>query len=138
MTVAVPFDLSGPMNLYVRTDAGDEVAEFSGEDNNVSTLFPIAVTRHTADFQITPTLLTPENGGLRIEWTVANIGAGKPNNGYWNDAVFLSANDQFGDGDDVRLGSVYISRALDPAADLAADGMSDRSGSKREVRLTRV
>src|SRR5262249_52500585 len=116
VTVALPFDLSGPANLYVQTDAFDQVAEFAGEINNVSMLFPISVSRHTADFQITPTLLTPENGGLRIEWTVANIGAGKPNNGYWNDGVFLSTNDQFGDGDDVRLGSVYISRALDPGA----------------------
>src|SRR5262249_33505986 len=81
VTVAVPFDLSGPANLYVQIDAIDQVAEFAGEFNNVSMLLPITVTRHTADFQITPTLLTPENGGLRIEWTVANIGARRPHHG---------------------------------------------------------
>src|SRR5205823_586603 len=116
VTVALPFDLSGLASLYVRTDAGDQVAESIGEANNISTPFPVAVTRHTADFQVTPTLLTPENGGLRIEWTVANTGAGKPNNGFWIDGVFLSANDRFGDEDDVRLESVYVSRALDPGA----------------------
>ncbi len=124
-TVAVPLNLGGNVNVYVQTDVSNQVAEFDGESNNVSALAPVNVIRETADLQITPTDFAIESGRIRVGWQVQNVGSNRANSNYWYDAVYLSVNETFGDADDIRLNSVYVSRTFLPGQMYAVDRLFD-------------
>ncbi len=124
-TVAMPLNLGGDVNVYVRTDVSNQVAEFDGELNNFSALAPVNVIRETADLQVTPTEFAAENGRVRVGWQVENVGTNRANSNYWHDAVYLSPNETFGDDDDIRLNSVYVSRTLLPGQSYSVDRLFD-------------
>ena len=121
LNVQIPLDVSGPINLYVKTDVNDSVKEFAGEDNNTSSLVAANVLRETADLGVTPGEFSAADGRVRLRWRVENQGASRTDATAWRDAVYLSTNDTFGDGDEIQLATKYRSRALDPGQSYSVD-----------------
>jgi subtilase family serine protease len=123
-SVTLPFTLEGNYQLFVVTDSANSVYEGSNEGNNGSSAFPITISRDTPDLQVTsitlPNTVTPGQP-LTLSWTVANLGVGRTNSNYWYDRVYLSL-DKNVSGDDINLGSVYRSGALEPSASYSATG----------------
>ncbi|TRU69655.1 MAG: hypothetical protein EWV55_20760, partial [Microcystis viridis Mv_BB_P_19951000_S69] len=123
-SVTLPFTLEGNYQLFVVTDSANSVYEGSNEGNNGSSAFPITISRDTPDLQVTsitlPNTVTPGQP-LNLSWTVANLGVGRTNSNYWYDRVYLSL-DKNVSGDDINLGSVYRSGALEPSASYSATG----------------
>ncbi|NCS06775.1 MAG: hypothetical protein GPJ07_09250, partial [Microcystis aeruginosa G13-07] len=123
-SVTLPFTLEGNYQLFVVTDSANSVYEGSNEGNNTSSAFPITISRDTPDLQVTsitlPNTVTPGQP-LTLSWTVANLGIGRTNSNYWYDQVYLSL-DKNVSGDDINLGSVYRSGALEPSASYSATG----------------
>jgi len=123
-SVILPFTLEGNYQLFVVTDSANSVYEGSNEGNNASSAFPLTISRDTPDLQVTsitlPNTVTPGQP-LTLNWTVANLGVGRTNSNYWYDQVYLSL-DKNVSGDDINLGSVYRSGALEPSASYSATG----------------
>ncbi|MCA2657680.1 MAG: carboxypeptidase regulatory-like domain-containing protein, partial [Microcystis sp. M049S2] len=123
-SVTLPFTLEGNYQLFVVTDSANSVYEGSNEGNNASSAFPLTISRDTPDLQVTsitlPNTVTPGQP-LTLNWTVANLGVGRTNSNYWYDRVYLSL-DKNVSGDDINLGSVYRSGALEPSASYSATG----------------
>ena len=112
--VRIPFGLAGDLYLIVAADAGNQVYE-SDEANNASTARPVFVARQLPDLRVT-TVAGPavavSGGPITVDWTVQNLGAGRTNADWWEDAVYLSPDRTLGDGDDLLLGRVTRSSAL--------------------------
>jgi subtilase family serine protease len=112
--IVLPFTLEGSYQLFVVTDATNNVYEFNNENNNSTSASPLLVSRNTPDLQVTNITL-PDNllpgQSLPLSWTVTNMGVGQTNSNFWYDRVYLSS-DQTLSGDDTSLGSVYRSGAL--------------------------
>lgn len=123
--VPIPFNLSGDYNLFVVTDADNQVYEAERENNNRSLLLPVTVTRQTPDLQVSQ-VSVPESASsgqsLTVNWTVKNWGAGKTNVDYWYDEVFVSTDTDLGDSNDISLGRVYHSGILKPSTSYSASG----------------
>jgi subtilase family serine protease len=120
--VTLPFNLVGDYNLFIVTDTDGKVYEAANEGNNSSLALPVTVTRQTPDLQVTqinsPT--TAQSGEpFTVSWTVQNLGTGRTNSNYWYDNVYLSL-DSVISSDDIKLGQVYHSDALDPSAQYQA------------------
>ncbi len=116
-TVTIPFSLSGDYFVYVRTDSRGHVFEgANGNANNVSDLHPITIARFIPDLSATAASATIENGRIDVQWTVENIGENRTNTNYWRDAIVASANDTYGDGDDLQLFSAAHSGYLEATA----------------------
>jgi len=116
MTVTVPFSFSGDYYLYVVTDRDDRVFEGAdGENNNLSDLHAVHITRHIPDLRMKQAGVTTETGRLRFQWTVENVGENRTNVNYWYDAAVLSRNEVFGDADDLPIGSFRHAGALEPS-----------------------
>ncbi|WP_197480191.1 CARDB domain-containing protein, partial [Anabaena sp. 4-3] len=116
--VTIPFNLVGDYNLFVVTDANNNVYEATNEGNN-STVQSLSITRQTPDLQVTEvsvptTALSGQT--LTVNWTVKNFGTGKTNLDSWYDEVFLST-DAVIDGNDRLLGRVYRSGGLEASAE---------------------
>jgi subtilase family serine protease len=109
----IPTEFEGGYYLYVTIDTTHVVYE-AAEGNNNSQFRPFVVARSTADLEITPLALAPEEGRLRLEWRVRNASDTATNANSWTDVAFLSVNDVFGDDDDRPIGSFFHSGALGP------------------------
>jgi subtilase family serine protease/protocatechuate 3,4-dioxygenase beta subunit len=123
-TVNLPFSLEGNYQLFVITDAANNVYEGSNEGNNSSNAYPVTIARQTPDLQVTAINLptTAESGTpITLTWTVENLGVGRTNSNFWYDEVYLSL-DTTVSGNDIKLGSVFRSGALDPASSYTASG----------------
>ena len=107
VNVQIPWDVAGSMRIYVRTDAGDRVFEGDGESNNTSAPALIDVTLLAADLEVSNASLAEVGGRLRFNWTVFNLGPGITSVPWWYDAVYISADAVFGNGDDVLLKGIY-------------------------------
>ncbi|MEM9586008.1 MAG: CARDB domain-containing protein, partial [Planctomycetota bacterium] len=59
-------------------------------------------------------------GQIRVEWTVGNFGAVATPVDTWVDRIVLSSNDRFGDADDIPLGNVTRTGALDSSGSYTA------------------
>ena len=96
-SVTIPAGISGPYYFYIKTDANNNVFEYTNDDNNV--------TRQTnPSTVITPDLIitnveTPlyENNNLpiNISWTVKNNGSGKLIDTEVTDNIFVSKANAF-------------------------------------------
>ena len=117
--VLVPIPLavaSGNYHLFFVTDARDQVFESLGNGNNTSPPLPISINQLTADLQVktinNPPATLQSGDPLTVSWTVQNFGIAAANATYWNDYVYLSADGDLGDGDDIYLGSVQRNNVL--------------------------
>ena len=116
--VTIPFNFtSGDYNLFVVTDANQNVYEASGENNNSSAAIPIQVVRRTPDLQVTQ-ITAPSTSvsgqPFTVTWKVENLGENTTNVSYWYDEVFLSTDAILNQGD-LSLGTIYQARNLDPS-----------------------
>src|SRR5207248_2063817 len=65
---------------------------------------------------------TASSGGtVHLSWTVGNFGTGSTDVATWYDRVVLSANDKYGDGDDIYVTSVRHAGALGVGESYTAD-----------------
>lgn len=106
-TAQMPWDISGDVRLYLRTDTNGEVFEGAGESNNATSLRPLQVTRLASDLQLNNASLTELGGRLRFNWSVTNLGPGITGTANWYDGIYISADDVFGNSDDALLQHVF-------------------------------
>lgn len=104
--------------LILRTDTGNNVFESAaGDANNTLVLGPVAVYQSRPDLLVSSLMLpaTAEAGRTAtFEWTVTNQGDGDSIGASWTDSLWVSLDDQIGDGDDVLIGSVAHAGVLAP------------------------
>ncbi|TLU82425.1 MAG: hypothetical protein FDX21_07935 [Chlorobium sp.] len=125
--VVLPKEFSGPYQLFMETDAFNQVYEFDHENNNTR-LMGVSVegqpppviqiqVQIPADLRVT-SLTAPASAAsgdwFTVDYTVANTGVGRTNVDSWRDEVILSKDETLGNVDDVNLGSVYHSNRLAP------------------------
>ncbi|MFZ4526019.1 MAG: CARDB domain-containing protein [Chlorobium sp.] len=125
--VVLPKEFSGPYQLFMETDAFNQVYEFDHENNNTR-LMGVSVegqpapviqiqVQIPADLRVT-SLTAPASAAsgdwFTVDYTVANTGVGRTNVDSWRDEVILSKDETLGNADDVNLGSVYHSNRLAP------------------------
>ncbi|MUH00351.1 hypothetical protein F7734_52020 [Scytonema sp. UIC 10036] len=116
--VTIPFTLSGQYHLFVVTDTNSQVYEANALGNNYKSQL-ITVNRDTPDLQVTgvsvinatPSVSTTDK--LAVNWTVKNLGTGRTNAYSWYDSVYLSTDTQLNSQQDIYLGQVFHSGALD-------------------------
>ncbi len=100
-----------------------QVVEFGHEDDNVgeSNLIDVSVAR-VPDLQVlhvaAPTAAFTGQS-IMVSWTVSNVGQAATGADYWVDAVYLSADQEFDDGDRY-LGYAASDGALDPGDSYSA------------------
>ncbi|WP_081402834.1 CARDB domain-containing protein [Scytonema hofmannii] len=113
--VTIPFTMSGQYHLFVVTDANAQVYEANALGNNYKSQL-ITVNRDTPDLQVTGVNATPSVSStdkLAVNWTVKNFGIGRTNAYSWYDSVYLSTDTQLNFQQDIYLGQVFHSGALD-------------------------
>ncbi|GAB1544710.1 hypothetical protein NUACC21_73860 [Scytonema sp. NUACC21] len=128
--VTIPFNLSGQYNLFVVTDTNDQVYEATAISNNYKSQL-ITVNRDTPDLQVTGVSVinaTPSVSStdkLTVNWTVKNFGNGRTNAYSWYDSVYLSTDIQLNSQQDIYLGQVFHSGALDQFGSYDGSGTFD-------------
>ena len=119
--VSLPSGLSGSYVLFVATDVTNIVYEYTFENNNYKpALDPVRVhPMPYADLVIAtvtgPPTATSEQQ-ISLTWTVANQGIGITSINFWKDQLLLSSDLVIGNSDDIALGSVFRSGALEAGA----------------------
>lgn len=95
LSVLLPVDVSGLHTLFVETDPGDLVFEHTAEDNNEtqSANFDVdgAPPADLAVQQLSAPSTDSSGQDVTVEWTVANQGAGKTRQDFWDDGLYLSS-----------------------------------------------
>ncbi|MFM9010597.1 MAG: CARDB domain-containing protein, partial [Planctomycetota bacterium] len=122
--VQIPLTVpSGDYFLFAVADAADRVFEDVGENDNASTARAISITRLTADLTVTAVGAAPATlaagSQVTVDWAVTNAGAAATTANGWNDSVWLSADDNLGDANDVLLGVVQRNDPLAAGAGYA-------------------
>ncbi|MBK9336183.1 MAG: hypothetical protein IPM98_06205 [Lewinellaceae bacterium] len=118
MTLTIPDDISGPYYFYVKTDAGNQVYEYTFESNNVKQAVASTAIL-TPDLAVSNILIGPnaDSGDtILIQWTVQNTGTGKLNNRQVTDRILLSTNSTYAAGNFTALGELTGQLTLDPGA----------------------
>ena len=122
--VSLPGNLSGQYQLFVKSDAYDQVYESSQNNNSTHSGIQIQA-QPTADLQVSLVTAPAAIGSgewLTVNYTVVNEGLGRTNSDWWVDNVVLSKDDIPGNGDDVYLGWLYHSNRLAPAESYQGTG----------------
>ena len=99
--ITLPNDLTGTYYVYVKTDAAEQVFEYSNEGNNVRrstnpiniSLSPVIDLTVT---QILAPLTVKAQVPFNFKWTVKNIGPGNLSNQSFNDNIYCSTDSVFG------------------------------------------
>ncbi|MBW8894166.1 MAG: hypothetical protein JF617_19450, partial [Burkholderiales bacterium] len=116
LSFTLPVDLSGAWRLIVVTDTGNANNEATNENNNQDSLAINVALDAYADLAVVsvsaPTQVIDDPASITVEWTVTNQGVGAGRSTGWTDRIVYSANDVFGDGDDIVLGDVVHNGAL--------------------------
>ena len=105
-TFKTPDTMQGEFFAFVATDATNEVFELVTDNNHGHGSQPVSVTFAPPD--LTPTAFTAVDDALAgkpilVNWTVANIGAGKTSRTSWTDQIFLSGDTVLDGGDQSLL-----------------------------------
>jgi hypothetical protein len=103
----VPQGANGQWYVFVQTDAGNAVYEYSYEDNNITGTAPITVVlRPAPNLIITDATIPADTVSNRqpvtLRWKTVNNSAVSafPN---WTDQVYLSADNIFSENTDIKL-----------------------------------
>lgn len=108
--ITLPVDLEGDRFVVVRTDASNQIFEFTGENNN-TTIDEQVMTVELSPFpnlqvsSVTAPVTAFSSQETTIEWIVTNNGTGATSTPTWSDRVWLSL-DQTLDETDTFLGQV--------------------------------
>lgn len=99
--INLPIDLSGPRWVRVDTDANNNLFEFDQEGNNsLITDQPIDIILAPAPNLVVNSVTTPaetfSGTPMLVTWAVTNQGTGPTSSPLWYDAVYLSADTNFG------------------------------------------
>ncbi len=133
--VSLPGYLLGQYQLFVVTDAYNQVYE-AGQEQNNARLLGVGVdgqpgsgiqtqAQPTADLQVasvTAPLNAASGDWLTVSYAVVNAGIGRTSSEWWADSVVLSKDDIFGNADDVNIGSLYHSNSLAPGESYQGSG----------------
>ncbi|OGB06139.1 MAG: hypothetical protein A3E25_16225 [Burkholderiales bacterium RIFCSPHIGHO2_12_FULL_69_20] len=96
--------------LILRTDQYNQVFEApQGDANNTVVLGPIAVFQSRPDLVVSAFTMPAEVEAGRtatFQWTVSNLGNGDSIAASWTDSLWVSLDNEIGDGDDVLIGNV--------------------------------
>lgn len=110
--VSLPISLSGTYWVGVETDAGQEIFEYTNDNQNivVASQPTVVYLTPTPNLEVTniqaPTSLFSGDQAL-VSWVVTNAGTGPTSSSYWNDAVYLSNTNNLTNATYLRsLGSV--------------------------------
>ena len=108
--ITLPIDLNDTRHIIVKTDANNQLFEYTSEDNN-ATVKEDAISVELSPFpnlQVT-SVIAPNTAfssqSTVVEWTVSNTGNGATSAPRWQDSVWLSFDRNF-DGADILLGQV--------------------------------
>jgi PKD repeat protein len=108
-SVKTPVDYSGETYFFAVADCFDNVYEHAKENNNTGRSGPIIIIL-TPPADLAPTnLIIPSvistGTTFEIKADIMNKGAGKPNNAYWTDRIYLSKNGTQLDNSAVQIAS---------------------------------
>jgi hypothetical protein len=127
-TGALPSGLSGTYYVLIRTDVGNAVYEpDEGYLNTAVGAEPIVVAPAPyADLEVTSVsapAIAVVGEAITVNWTVQNTDAAWSETpaAFWRDRVVLSANDIYGDSDDINLGVVSRQGGLNIGDSYAAE-----------------
>jgi hypothetical protein len=119
--VTLPEGVTGSYRFLVQTNAGGDVVEGAGSNNNVTASAPFTITQApyadltVHDVKATPSLLVGDRVDLTVSWSVTNNGTGPGKVDHWNDRVVLSASGAFGSGNNIVLTPDVPHQGLMPA-----------------------
>ncbi len=118
VSVTLPLNATlfgGTYQILVRTNATGSQAELSTSNNVTGNTVTIALPA-LPDLRVT-NIVTPSaafsNERIEIEWTVTNEGTGAAS-GTWNDTIYLSTDQVFGNGNDQSFGSFSFTGTILP------------------------
>ena len=115
--ITLPIDLNDTRHIIVKTDANNQLFEYTSEDNNAT------VKENAIAVELSPfpnlqveSVIAPDTAFSSqktvVEWIVTNNGTGATSTPVWSDGVWLSF-DQVYDRTDVYLGQVNNPNYLD-------------------------
>ncbi len=119
-SATIPDAISGNYYLYVHTDAGEQVYEYT-YDNNNALRSPAPTTVNSPDLGLVHLVAAgPALSGnpVSVDWTVKNNGPGKLIDGHWIERVYISPNATFSTATATKLDSLIGNATLMPGDSL--------------------
>ena len=125
--VVFPNSFEGEKQLFIVTDAVNQVYEASQETNNASVALPVtfpAQAEGLANLEVTAVTSPEVTRGaefLTVSWTVQNTGGGTTDSTAWYDNVYLSESSTFDRDGTILLGEVRRTNPLAPDQEYTAE-----------------
>jgi hypothetical protein len=119
LSALIPGNISGPYYIIAITDQGDDIYEYTDENNKVISDSPVLISKmpnvdlRVVAGQIVADSLTPGQTAA-VEWYGANAGITPSIITGWEDAIYLSNNLTL-DASDRLLKTVKVNKLLQPA-----------------------
>jgi subtilase family serine protease len=112
----VPADfVPGDYYVVVETDSGDHLREADNNNNTLASTHPVRILRIETDLQVT-SVQAPVNvtagDSVNVSWVVRNAAQDATRVATWEDAVYLSSDDNLNVQEDRKLGAFPHSGAL--------------------------
>ncbi|MDR2622557.1 MAG: PKD domain-containing protein, partial [Dysgonamonadaceae bacterium] len=117
-SVKTPLDYSGETYFFAVADCFDNIYEHAKENNNTGRSDAVnIILTPPADLApsnlVIPSLIST-GATFEIKADITNKGAGKPNNTYWTDCIYLSENGTQLDNSAVQIASYSRNETLNP------------------------
>ncbi len=111
----IPFGISGNYTLFLITDSGNVLNQFTHTDDLASTTINVGSAIDPNDLKVT-SVTSPaaaqSGNAINVSWTVANNGTSTTTNPAWTDRVILSLDSTQGNNDDITLGDFVHNGAI--------------------------
>jgi RHS repeat-associated protein len=122
--VVLPKGINGNYHVFVTADVGNQVAEYTGENNNAASATLAVNLTPQPDLRVT-NLTVPAGAsgkGLLVSWTVTNAGSGATplQEGTWTDGLYLSVDGTLNLNSAIALGQVQHNGSLAAGASYTA------------------
>ncbi|MEO5647983.1 MAG: CARDB domain-containing protein, partial [Chitinophagaceae bacterium] len=108
LNIIIPSNISGNYYVYVKTDAGNSIYEFSNENNNIlrSTLPLKIISPDLVVSQLTVPAADSSGHAINISWVVKNNGSGDLFSGSITDRISVSTNATYVAGSVTEVGRI--------------------------------
>lgn len=118
VNLTLPLTVYGQKYFYLFADATTQIYESNAEENNIFRTEQFTVSSYPSiDLEIS-NLSLPDSGAsgqpVNLSWTVTNVGEGRTLANSWQDAIYLSADQIYQSGQDIRVNSSRHDGALNP------------------------